>query len=264
MFRGALAYVSGAIGAILAKLIVGAAASGHFNVVVLEPLNSTDARPNAHLHLGYNLSAGPTLKPEKAGEPSLTVGLESYYEEGPIRYVEHYVQYFNAAGVGPIRPWFTRINRATDAIESVLRGDPIRVVNQAAQEIARFTGSGTVNVGSTAPGAVGAFTTEGVSSSPRSCRFAFGTDDSGWELRFSKRNGGTTTDLWGLTDSGHFLPVTSAAFDVGAPTRSVRTVYAQAVNIKDGSGMAAIFIDPADGLLKIRRADDTVKTIHAD
>jgi hypothetical protein len=175
------------------------------------------------------MSAGPTLGPEKAGEPVISFGLESYFEgsggESAIRFCETYVQYFNSAGVGPIRPWISRINRATDAIDTVFRGDPIRIVGQSAAEIARFTGSGFVNIGSTAIGAVGSLMFEGVSQSPRSCRILFGTDDGGWELRFGKRNGGSSTDFWSLKDNGHWVPVTANVFDVGASASFCRKGY---------------------------------------
>ena len=216
--------VSGATGRNLLKLTLTPAAAGTFNLVSLEPTNATDPRPNCHMHFGYNISTGPTLGPEKAGENAIEIGFEGYFEQSGARYVENYLQYWNTAGVA-LRPWFVQIDRSTDAIQFVLRGDPVRIVDQNAQEIARFTTSGFLNVGSTAIGAVGSLMFEGVSSSPRSCRILFGTDDGGWELRFSKRNGASSTDLWSLKDTGHLVPVTTNVRDIGSSSVAVRKGY---------------------------------------
>ena len=77
----------------------------------------------------------------------------------------------------------------------------------------------------TAIGAPGFFNVDAAASSPRSARVVFGTDDGGWQLRLSKRNGGSTTDLWLLNDSGHFQPVTTNSFDIGGASNLVRKGY---------------------------------------
>lgn len=52
--------------------------------------------------------------------------------------------------------------------------------------------------------------------SPIGARLAFGTDGTGWQLRFAKNNAGVVTDFWAIVDTGHLLAVTDNSFDIGA------------------------------------------------
>lgn len=87
-------------------------------------------------------------------------------------------------------------------------------------------------------------------------------------LRFA--TGGT--DRWKIDSSGILFPNADASVDVGDATHRPRNVYANTSFIlTDGvtaptatSGLAKIFVDTADGDLKIIYGDGTTKTIVVD
>ena len=80
-------------------------------------------------------------------------------------------------------------------------------------------------------------------------------------------------ERWRINDSGHFLAATDNTYDIGASnaTRPRNVHIAGYVSIGDGitapgagTGQARIYVDTADGDLKVVFADGTVKTIVVD
>jgi hypothetical protein len=67
-------------------------------------------------------------------------------------------------------------------------------------------------------------------SSPTSGQILFGTDGSGWQLRFGKNHGGAVTYLWAIQDTGHFVPITNNLYNMGDPTLRIANVNTTNVN----------------------------------
>lgn len=96
--------------------------------------------------------------------------------------------------------------------------------------------------------AIGTFQTLQVGSgsgTPVSGQVLFGTDNTGWQLRFGKNQAGVVTHLWKLTDAGHLSPVANNSYDVGTLTERVRDAYATNVNV---TGLVYPNADNAGGL----------------
>jgi len=75
---------------------------------------------------------------------------------------------------------------------------------------------------------------------------------------------------WGMS-ADLMYPVDDVAADIGTTTSRLRNVYAQGMVLVDGitapstvAGHAVIYVDTADGDLKIKFGDGTVKTIVVD
>ena len=104
---------------------------------------------------------------------------------------------------------------------------------------------------------------KGGSGTLRTLRF----DGNGIEFR---ANGTTRWTL--LNTSGHLVPNANNTYDFGDPSLQPRNVYAgTAFILADGVtapiatvGLAKLFVDTADGDLKIIFGDGTVKTITVD
>jgi hypothetical protein len=94
------------------------------------------------------------------------------------------------------------------------------------------TAEGVVNSMSINPG-----------SAPIGTQILFGTDGTGWQLRFGKNQGGAITHFWKLTDAGHFLPVTSAAYNLGDTTDRIGTVGT--VNVNASGAVVTPSVGPA-------------------
>lgn len=74
----------------------------------------------------------------------------------------------------------------------------------------------------------------GGGSSPTSVRLAFGTDNTGWQLRFAKNVSGTVTDLWALTDnSGEFFPLADNSYNIGDTTHRLANLYTKQIQLFD-------------------------------
>lgn len=83
------------------------------------------------------------------------------------------------------------------------------------------------------------------------------------------RTGGATR--WSVLSTAHLAPASDAGVDVGQPTLRVRRTYTQVVALIDGitapsaiTGHALLYVDTADGDLKVIFGDGTVKTISVD
>jgi len=89
------------------------------------------------------------------------------------------------------------------------------------------------------------------------------------ELRFGIGPGNLS---WGLDTSSHFLPGVDNIYDLGSAGQRVRNIYAgTAFILADGVtapsatvGFAKIYVDTADGDLKVIFGDGTIKTIVTD
>lgn len=74
----------------------------------------------------------------------------------------------------------------------------------------------------------------GGGSSPTSVRLAFGTDNTGWQLRFAKNISGAVTDLWALEDSsGRFFPIADNTYSIGDTTHRMANVYTKQLQLFD-------------------------------
>jgi hypothetical protein len=92
----------------------------------------------------------------------------------------------------------------------------------------------------------------------------------GAQIRFDV---GSLGEPWQIASSGHFLCPTDNTYDIGASnaTRPRNVHIAGYVSIGDGitapgagTGQARIYVDTADGDLKVIFADGTIKTIATD
>ena len=78
-------------------------------------------------------------------------------------------------------------------------------------------------------------------------------------------------DHWILNSSGNLVPATTGSRDIGSSTVFGRTSYFNQMAIADGvtapttvAGVAFLYVDSADGDLKVKFGDGTVKTIATD
>jgi hypothetical protein len=81
------------------------------------------------------------------------------------------------------------------------------------------------------------------------------------------------TDRWQVTSAGHIIAATDNTYDIGAPvaTRPRNIHVGGYLAVADGitapgtqTGEARIYVDTADGDLKVKFGDGTVKTISTD
>lgn len=91
------------------------------------------------------------------------------------------------------------------------------------------------------------------------------------ELVFGTASGASSVDRWKIDLNGNLAPVADATHDIGSTAARVKSAYAQAYVLVDGvtapstiTGHASLYVDSADGDLKIKFADGTVKTIVTD
>ena len=83
---------------------------------------------------------------------------------------------------------------------------------------------------------------------------------------------GVKTNWWELGEDGHFDPMVTNTQDIGSPTAKVRNITMGGyLGIGDGvsspstvAGVAYIYVDAADGDLKVRFGDGGVKTSATD
>jgi hypothetical protein len=100
------------------------------------------------------------------------------------------------------------------------------------------------------------------------------TRDTGWteaELKIFRRDAASVDELFKIDRSGHWLPATDVTYNLGGTSNQWAKTYTGQLNIKDGitapsteSGHAVIYVDSADGDLKVKFGDGTVKTISTD
>lgn len=100
------------------------------------------------------------------------------------------------------------------------------------------------------------------------------TRDTAWteaELKIFRRDAASVDELFKIDRSGHWLPATDVTYNLGGTSNQWAKTYTGQLNIKDGitapsteSGHAVIYVDSADGDLKVKFGDGTVKTISTD
>lgn len=81
---------------------------------------------------------------------------------------------------------------------------------------------------------VGAFQSCQIGSgtaSPVSAQILFGTDGTGWQLRFGKNQAGSVTYLWKLSDGGHLSPITNNVYDIGTSGERIANGYLTNINV---------------------------------
>jgi hypothetical protein len=92
------------------------------------------------------------------------------------------------------------------------------------------------------------------------------------EINFATANaGGALTDRWIMSTAGDFSPLADNAYVVGGTTNRIANVRSHLITLVDGvtapatvAGHATIYVDSADGDLKIKFGDGTIKTIITD
>ena len=105
--------------------------------------------------------------------------------------------------------------------------------------------TGNVTIGGSS-GGVGALNINGTGPSPIGNRILFGTDGTGWQLRFGKNQAGAITDYIALNDSGTLFPLANNTYSLGSATANWSTVYAVTFS---GTATTARYADLAENYL---------------
>jgi hypothetical protein len=85
--------------------------------------------PDPICSFGYNQLASGGV--QQAGEPGMILGIEGDYNDGAERWTEAYFQHVGADGVTTRRPFYTQVNRATDAVTTQIQADSLTFKDSA-------------------------------------------------------------------------------------------------------------------------------------
>lgn len=84
--------------------------------------------PDPVVSFGYNQLASGAV--QQAGEPGILLGIEGDYNDGTVRWLEAYVQSIGSDGVTQRRPWYAKVNRATNACVIDIQGNPVTFIDE--------------------------------------------------------------------------------------------------------------------------------------